>query len=442
MAMRKDSARPARAVPHVVIVGGGFAGLEVARGLKDAACRVTLVDRVNHHLFQPLLYQVATAALSAGETPQPIRHILRNCANTTVLLDEMTSLDADRQRVMLEGAGPLDYDIMVLAIGATHGYFGHPEWARFAPGLKTLDDARRIRNQILLAFEHAEQSDNEVERRRLMTIAVVGGGPTGVELAGALAELARETLPREFRRIKPEQAEIILFEAGPQLLPQLPEDLARYAERALVKLGVKVRTGAPVQDVRADGLTADGSVVPAATVLWAAGVAAPPLGRWLGVPTDKAGRVVVQPDLSLAERPEVFVLGDAAACLDESGKPLPGLAQVAQQQGRHLGHALARHLDDGAPIPPFRYRERGSLATVGRNAAVAQFGRTRLRGFLAWLIWGIVHVFLLVGFENRMLVAIRWLWIYTTGQRSARLITRECHASEQQKSARQWQAHS
>lgn len=424
--MKKDASDgPIRVVPHIVIVGGGFAGLEVARGLKQAECRITLIDRANHHLFQPLLYQVATAALSAGEIAQPIRHILRDCGNVTVLLGEMVGVDVKSRRVALADGSQVAYDILVLAIGATHGYFGHPEWAAYAPGLKTLDDARRIRSQILLAFERAEKAENDAARQRFMTIAVVGGGPTGVELAGALAELARQTLRREFRRIRPEQTKILLFEAGPRILPHLPEDLAAYAHRALEKLGVQVRVNAPVRDVRADGLTADATFVPAATVLWAAGVTTPPLGRWLGATTDRNGRVVVERDLSLPGRPEIFVLGDAAAFRNEEGDTLPGLAQVAHQQGRHLGQALARYLDDGLPMPAFRYRERGNLATVGRNAAVVQFGRTKLRGFPAWLIWGIVHVFLLIGFENRLLVLIRWLWVYATAQRSARLITRE-----------------
>jgi NADH dehydrogenase len=410
------------ATPHVVIVGAGFAGLSVARELGGTLVRVTVVDRRNYHLFQPLLYQVATAVLSPGEIAEPIRRILSRYKNITVLLGEVDGVDTRQKEIQVDGKS-LPYNYLVLATGATHSYFGHPEWEQVAPGLKTLDDAQRIRAQILMAFEQAEMATDPKERERLMTIAVIGGGPTGVEMAGAIAELARQALARDFRNIDPTRARIILIEAAPRILSPFPDDLSSYAERVLQRLGVSVRTDQPVEDVTSEGVMAGGEFIPAATIVWGAGVAASPVGQWLDVETDKVGHVQVQPDLSVPGLENVFVLGDAALALDEKGQPLPGLAQVAHQQGRHLGRALSARIIEGKPLPPFRYKSRGNLAVIGRNAAIIQFDSLRLKGFVAWILWGIIHVYLLVGFHNRLLVTMRWLWSYLTFQRGARIIS-------------------
>ena len=410
--------------PHIVIVGAGFAGLAAADALGGTELRVTLIDQNNYHLFQPLLYQVATAALSPGEIAEPIRHILSRHRNITVLLAEVTGLDV-RDRQVLLGFERLGYDHLVLATGATHSYFGHPEWERFAPGLKTLEDARRIRAHVLMAFEQAEMTLDPAERERLMTVAIIGAGPTGVEMAGAIAELARHALARDFHNIDPTAARILLLEAGSRVLAQFPEDLSAYAEDALQRLGVRVETGTKVEAIDARGVTVNGWLIPAATVVWGAGVAASPAGQWLGTETDRAGRVRVNPDLSVSGLANVYVLGDTALALDENGRPLPGLAQVAQQQGKYLGKALRTRLLEHRAPPPFRFRNRGNLATIGRNAAVAQFDSVRLKGYVAWVLWGIIHVYLLVGFQNRLLVSLRWLWAYLTYQRGARLIMRD-----------------
>jgi NADH dehydrogenase len=405
-----------------VIVGAGFGGLAAAQALGGSAVAVTLIDRRNYHLFQPLLYQVATAVLSPGEIAEPIRNVLRRHKNITVYLGEVEGIEPTGKRLRVNGR-TLSYDYLVLATGATHGYFGHPEWAQFAPGLKTLEDARRIRSRILAGFEQAEMEESPAERERLMTAVVIGGGPTGVEMAGAIAGLARQALPGDFRHIDPTRTRIILIEAGPRILPQFPEDLASYADKALRGMGVTVRTGQAVEDIGQDGVTVAGEFIPAATVVWGAGVAASPVGRWLGGELDRAGRVSVNPDLSVPGLQDVYVIGDLALALDEEGRPLPGLAQVAHQQGRYLGRALLGRIMRGETPKPFRFRNRGDLAVIGRKAAVAQFDRLKLRGFVAWLVWGIVHVYLLVGFQNRLLVTLRWLWGYITFQRGARLIT-------------------
>lgn len=425
-----DAAADAR--PHVVIVGAGFAGLETARGLDDAPVRVTIIDRRNYHLFVPLLYQVATAALSPGDIAEPVRRILRCNRNTEVLLGEVTDVDTARREVLLGepllGEMRIPYDYLVIATGSAHSYFGHPEWERYAPGLKTMEDAREIRRRVLMAFEEAEMCRDPEEQKRLMTIVVVGGGPTGVELAGAIAELARHTLACDFRHIHPETACILLVEAGKRILPQFPEELSAYAHRALEKRGVTIRLNAPVKDVQAHGVLVDDAFIPAGTVLWGAGVAASPAGRWLGVETDRTGHVKVAPDLSVPGLDRVYMLGDTALVQGEDGKPLPGLAQVAKQEGQYLAKALTQRVTAGAPPKPFRFRNRGNLATIGRNAAVADFGRYRLTGYLAWLLWGIVHVYLLIGFENRLVVSLQWLYAYLTYQRGARLITGEYKA--------------
>jgi NADH dehydrogenase len=408
--------------PHVVIVGGGFGGLDAARALDGAAVRVTLLDRHNYHLFQPLLYQVATAALSPGDIASPIRWILRSQKNVQVLLAEALAIDAPNRRVRLD-RDELEYDYLIVATGAAHSYFSHPEWAKYAPGLKTLDDALEIRRQVLLAYEAAERESDPEKRRRLMTFVIVGGGPTGVELAGALAEIARQSLPRDFRSIRPQSARIVLLEGGPDLLPTFPEPLRAFARRALERLGVEVRTNAIVTDIDAEAVTAGGESIPAETVLWAAGVAASPLAKSLGVPLDRAGRVTPQSTLALAEHPNVFVAGDLCAFVQD-GKPLPGVAQVAMQQGAHAAKNIRRAIAN-EPLAPFRYHDYGTMATIGRGAAVGEVFGLKISGFFGWLFWLFLHIFWLIGFRNRFVVLSEWAWSYITLQRRVRLITGE-----------------
>lgn len=408
------------AVPHVVIVGGGFAGLWTARALRGSPVRITLLDRGNHHLFQPLLYQVATAGLSAPNIAAPLRHILRRQRNVTVLLGEVARLEPDAHRLELADGRTLDYDRLVLATGATHAYFGHDDWAAHAPGLKTLDDALEIRRRILLAFERAEAEEDPAARAAWLTFAIVGGGPTGVELAGTLAEIARHTLHGEFRRVDPRQARVLLLEAGPRVLSTFPEALSEKARRQLAWLGVEVRTGVPVAAIDDGGVQLGEERIAARTVLWAAGVAASPLARDLGVPLDRAGRVQVQPDLSVPGHPDVFVAGDLAA-VQCDGKPVPGVAPAAKQMGRYLGQSTRTRLRGGTP-PPFRYRDFGNLATIGRMAAVVDVHGLRLSGLLAWWFWLAAHVFFLIGFRNRLVVLIDWAQAYWSYQRSARII--------------------
>ncbi len=406
----------------VVIVGGGFGGLACAKALGRTAHRVVLIDRRNYHLFQPLLYQVATAALSPADVAAPLRHVLARCNNVEVRWGEVTGIDLPQRHVVVEDQPPVPWDRLVLATGATYSWFGHPEWAALAPGLKTLSDARAIRARLLGAFERAELESDPEQQRRLRTCAIVGGGPTGVERAGAVAELARWTLRHDFRRIDPRNARILLLEAGPRILAGFPEDLSRYAERALRGLGVEVRTNQPVRAIDGDGVAVDGERVPASVVLWAAGMAASPAGRWLGAETDKAGRIRVASNLAVSGVSDIYALGDTALALKDDGTPLPALAQVAQQQGKHLGRALARNLSDGTPVPPFRFHDRGNTAVIGRHAAVFDFGWTRFTGHAAWFLWGLIHIALLVGFENRLVVSTLWIWNYFTGERGARLI--------------------
>jgi NADH dehydrogenase len=409
--------------PHVVIVGAGFAGLACARELGGKPVRVTVVDRTNYHLFVPLLYQVATAALSPADIAQPVRRILARYPNVDVMMGEVIAVDVGERRVHLADGHSLGYDRLVIATGSEYSYFGHPEWARRAPGPRTLEQARAIRTQVLTAFERAEITDDVDERSALMTIVVVGGGPTGVEMAGAVAELARHALARDFRHIDPRRARIILVEAGPRILPSFPEELAVYAQQALRQLGVAVLTGQAVEGIDTEGVIVAGDHIRAGTIIWGAGVQASPAGRWLGVELDRAGRIPVGPDLSVHGLPGVYALGDTALAKDADGKPLPGLAQVAAQQGEHLGRALAAELQSGASIPPFRFHNRGNTAIIGRNAAIFDFGAWRLKGRLAWILWAIIHVYLLVGFERRILVSMQWLWRYLTYERGARLIT-------------------
>jgi NADH:quinone reductase (non-electrogenic) len=407
---------------HVVIVGGGFGGLEAARGLARAPVRVTLVDRHNYHLFQPLLYQVATAALSPGDIAAPIRWVLRRQRNVQVLLAEARSVDTSARRLVLD-RGSLEYDSLVLAAGATHAYFGHDEWEPYAPGLKTLDDALSIRRQVLLAFEAAEREADPGVQRQLLTFVIIGGGPTGVELAGALAEIARQTLRRDFRAIDPRSARIVLLEGGPRLLPAFPVSLGEAAVRSLERLGVEVRRGALVTGVDADGVSVGAERIPARTVIWAAGVAASPLVRSLGVPLDRAGRVPAQPTLQVPGHPEIYVIGDLCA-LDQEGAPLPGVAQVAIQGGTHAARNIVRAIRSEPPTP-FRYHDYGTMATIGRGSAVAALGPIRAAGFLAWCLWLFVHLMSLVGFRNRLSVFGEWAWSYLTFQRRIRLITGE-----------------
>jgi NADH dehydrogenase len=406
----------------VAIVGGGFGGLACAQALAGSKCRVVLIDKRNYHLFQPLLYQVATAALSPAHIASPLRHILARYDNVEVRLGTVTGIDLEERRVLIEDEPPVAWDRLVIATGASYSWFGHDEWAEIAPGLKTLADARTVRAKLLRAFELAEIEPDPERRRRLMTCVIVGGGPTGVEMAGAVAELARWTLKNDFRRIDPRATRILLVEAGPRILAGFPDKLSAYAVRALESLGVTVRTGQAVTAIDEQGVSLGDERIPAATVLWAAGMAASPAARWLGVPADKAGRISVAADLSVPGRPGVYALGDTVVCRGLDGAPLPGLAQVAQQQGRHLGRALARNLSDGTPVPPFRFHNRGNTAVIGRHAAVFDFGWWRITGHLAWLMWGIIHIVLLVGFENRVIVTTQWIWNYFTRERGARLI--------------------
>ena len=411
--------------PSVVIVGGGFGGLAAARALARAPVEVVLVDRTNHHLFQPLLYQVATAGLAPGDIASPIRQVLRAQKNATVLLAEATGVDPGARRVALEIAGrgrvELAYDFLIVATGVAQSYFGHDEFARFAPGLKTLDDATAVRGEILGAFERAEAQENPAARRDLLTFVLVGAGPTGVEMAGAIAELARATLAEDFRRVDPSSARVVLVEAGARILPTFHESLARRAHARLESMGVEIRVAQPVAAVDERGVLVGGERIEAGVVLWTAGVRPSPAAAWLGAATDRAGRVLVEPDLSVPGRPEVFVVGDVAAKLQD-GAPLPGVAQVAIQGGRYVGRVVARRLAGRPAPPPFRYRDKGNLAVVGRDFAVLERGGLRLSGWLAWALWATIHITYLALFNNRLLVFTQWVWSYLTWQRGSRLI--------------------
>jgi NADH dehydrogenase len=414
---------------HVVIIGGGFGGLQAALGLRKAPVQVTLIDRRNFHLFQPLLYQVAIGALSPANIAAPLRAILKRQKNVRVLLADATDIDVAGKRVILSD-GELSYDTLVVAAGARHHYFGHPEWEELAPGLKTVEDATAIRRRVLLAFEAAERETDPERRKAWLTFVVVGGGPTGVELAGALGELAHHTLKGEYRAYDPSSARILLLEGVDRVLPPYPPGLSAKAATALARLGVTVRTGTIVTDIKPDLVTvraANGTEqISTHTVLWAAGVDASKLGQALAKATnaavDRAGRVAVGPDLSLSGHPEIFVIGDMASCKDPGGKPVPGVAPAAMQQGRYVAAQIQARLS-GGPLPPFRYKDKGSLATIGRAAAVADFGIIRFSGFLAWLAWLFVHLLFLIGFQNKVLVMCQWAWNYFTRNRSARLVT-------------------
>ena len=410
--------------PVVVIVGGGFGGLAAASALARAPVDVLLIDAENHHCFQPLLYQAATAALAPSEIAWPIRNLLRGQANATVLMGTVLAVDADRQTVS-SSVGEFAYDFLVLATGSTHSYFGHDEWERYAPSLKNLEDAIAIRSRTLKAFERAEATDDPEERARLLTFAIIGGGPTGVELAGALSELARRTLPPEFRRSNPAQARILLLEAGPRILPSFPNRLSEIARRALTRRGIEVVTGTKVEDVREGAIVAGGRRIDiGGAILWAAGVRSSPAGRWLDAPCDHSGRARVEPNLAAPGRPNVFIVGDAAAAVGPDGSEAPGLAPAAKQMGRYVARVIRARLE-GRPEPgPFRYRDQGSLATIGRNAALVKIGSLSFTGFPGWVFWSVAHIYFLIGARSRFFVALSWAWSYAGFQRDARLITR------------------
>jgi NADH dehydrogenase len=408
--------------PKVIIVGAGFGGLDTVKALRRAPVDVVVVDRQNYHCFQPLLYQVATAALSPADVAWPIRHILRDQTNVTVLMEEAQSVDPVR-KLLHTNYGEVAYDYLIIATGARHSYFGHDEWANFAPGLKRIEDATRIRRSILIAFEKAELTNNTAERQRLLTFVIVGGGATGVEMAGAIAEIARQTLAVDFRRIDPRTARIALIEAGPRLLPTFPAKQSAYVRAVLERVGVEIRTDTRVINCDAQGVELQVGRIDAGTTIWAAGVMASPAAHWLDTEADRAGRVKVSADLSVPGHPAIFVIGDSAAVVDGSGRSVPGIAQAAKQMGKYVGKLIAARAAGRPSETPFRYKHLGELATIGRRAAVVEFGYLHLRGFIGWLFWCVVHIYFLIGLRNRFIVAFTWLWSYLTFQRGARLIT-------------------
>jgi NADH dehydrogenase len=408
---------------QVVIVGAGFGGLAAAQGLKGSAVRITIIDRRNHHLFQPLLYQVGTATLATSEIAWPVRQLLRKRKEITTLLGVVIGIDTASRRVLLEDGHDIGYDSLIIATGARHAYFGHDEWEPYAPGLKTLEDATAIRRRVLLSFERAERETDAERRRALLTFVIVGGGATGVELAGAVAELAHVTLPDEFRHIDTRESRILLVEAGPRILPGFSEDLSAYAHRALERLGVEIKVGSPVSECSAEGVVFGGQPLATKVILWAAGVRASPAAAWLGAPADGAGRLKVAADLTAPGHPEIFVVGDTATIDAWHGKPVPGIAPAAKQAGAHVAATIRQRLSGDDTPRPFRYQHAGSLATIGRRAAIVDFGWIKLRGYIAWWIWGLAHIYFLIGVRNRLAVALSWLWIYLTGARSACLIT-------------------
>ncbi|TRW97715.1 NAD(P)/FAD-dependent oxidoreductase [Paracoccus sp. M683] len=407
---------------RVVVIGAVFDGIQLVKDLRGAGCRITLIDQRNHHLFQPLLYQVATTLLATSEIAWPIRRLFRDRKDVTTVLSRVTGIDADAHEVLLQDGARVPYDVLIIATGARHAYFGHDEWADHAPGLKTLEDATTIRRRMLLAFERAELTGDPATREAYLTFAVIGAGPTGVELVGILAELAHRILPPEFRRIDTNKARILLIEAGPRILPSFSQPLSDYAAKALEKGRVQVLTGKPVTEITAEGIVLDGKTIPARTVIWAAGVQASPAAEWLGVAADRAGRAMVGPDLTAPGHPDIFVLGDTAHVVSE-GQMVPGVAPAAKQQGKYVARVIKARLQGKAALASFRYRSMGNLATIGRNAAVIEYGRLRLRGWPAWWAWGIAHIYFLIGTRSRLAVALSWLWSFVTGHNSARLIT-------------------
>ncbi|MBX9454468.1 MAG: NAD(P)/FAD-dependent oxidoreductase [Mesorhizobium sp.] len=409
---------------RVVVVGAGFAGLQLVQGLKGAGCDITLIDQRNHHLFQPLLYQVATTLLATSEIAWPIRRVMRSREDVTTLLATVTGVDRVACEVVLDSGTRIPFDTLVVATGARHAYFGNDHWEADAPGLKTLEDATTIRRRLLLAFERAELTDDEAERQAQLTFAVVGAGATGVELAGIIAELAHRILPREFRHIDTHRARVLLIEAGPRILPAFREDLADYATRALERRGVEVLTGVPVTDCTAEGIMLGDKPIPSRTIIWAAGVQASPASQWLDAEADRAGRVRVTDTLTLPDDPAIFVLGDTAN-VESGGRQVPGIAPAAKQQGKYAARLIRSRLDGKAARAPFHYRHMGDLATIGQNAAIIDFGRFQMKGLLAWWVWGIAHIYFLIGGRSRLMVSISWLWSYLSGQNSARLITQK-----------------
>ena len=408
--------------PRVAIVGAGFGGLQAAKALRRAPADIILIDRQNHHCFQPLLYQVATAALSPADVAWPIRHILREQRNATVLMEDVSGVDV-QNKLLHAKFGDVAFDYLVIATGAMHAYFGHDDWSAYAPGLKRIEDATRIRRSILIAFEQAELTADAAERRRLLTFVIAGGGATGVEMAGAIAEIARQTLATDFRHIDPRSSRIMLIEAGPRLLPTFPPEQSDYVRAALSQAGVDVKTDTRVTGCDAGGVDTDSGRIDAGTIIWAAGVIASPAARWLYAEADRAGRVKVRPDLSLPGHPDIFVIGDTAAVLDAGGGPVPAIAPAAKQMGYYVGKLITARIAGRAEPAPFRYMHLGELATIGRRAAVVKFGRLQLKGFVGWLFWAAVHIYFLIGVRNRFIVAFNWLWTYLTFQRGARLIT-------------------
>jgi NADH dehydrogenase len=419
--MTTEPPRPANA-HRVVIVGAGFGGLETTHRLAGAPVAITLVDRRNHHLFQPLLYQVATASLATSEIAWPIRYLLRGRPEVTTLFATVVGVDANAKRVLLDDGDTLPYDTLVVATGARHAYFGHDEWEPFAPGLKTLEDATTLRRRILVAFERAERESDPVRRAALLTFVIVGAGPTGVELAGTIAELAQDTLPPDFRNIDTQKARVVLIEAGPRVLAGFADDLSAYAQRSLESIGVEVVLGQAVTECNADGVVYGGQTLEAKTLIWAAGVRASPAAEWLGASADRAGRLQVEPDLTVSGHPDIFAIGDTVAINGPDGKPVPGIAPAAKQQGRYVAETIKARLR-GETLGPFRYKHAGSLAQIGKRKAVIELGRLKLRGTIAWWLWGIAHIYFLIGLRNRLQVAISWLWIHARDQRAARLIT-------------------
>ncbi|MEO4002052.1 NAD(P)/FAD-dependent oxidoreductase [Mesorhizobium sp. CAU 1732] len=410
---------------HVVVVGAGFAGLEVVRALSSSGVQITLIDQCNHHLFQPFLYQVATSILAPSEIAWPIRGLFERRTDVTTILASVIDVKADKKAVILEDGTPVAYDSLVLATGARHAYFGNDQWEEFAPGLKSLEDATTIRERILIAFERAEREPDPAKRRAFLTFGVIGGGPTGVELAGTIAELAKIAMRREFRRIDTREARVLLIEAGPRVLPTFREDLSEYALQALAKCGVEVRCGVPVTECSEEGLRLGDEFIACRTAIWAAGVSASPAHRWLHADCDRVGRVTVDANLHLPDRPDIFVIGDTASVMGENGCPVPGIAPAAKQQGKHVARVLRARLRKMPAPKPFHYRHLGDLATIGRGSAVIDMGRIRLRGRIAWWIWGIAHIYFLIGARSRAAVAWSWIWTHLRGQHSARLIVRQ-----------------
>jgi NADH:quinone reductase (non-electrogenic) len=415
---------------RLVIVGGGFGGLEAVHNLRNADIDITLIDQRNHHLFQPLLYQVATSTLATSEIAWPIRHLLRKYKNVKTLLDTVEGVDTTARTVSMADGEAIPYDTLVLATGARHAYFGHDDWEPYAPGLKTLEDATTIRRRILTAFEKAEREPDLARRAEYLTFVIIGGGPTGVEIAGTIADLARDTLKGDFRVIDPATARVVLIEGGPRVLPAFREDLSAYAKQALEKLGVTVHLGNPVTECHADGVEFGGQSLRAKTIIWAAGVQASPAAKWLNVPADRAGRVVVNADMTAPGHSEIFVIGDTATVANGGKGTVPGIAPAAKQQGVHIAKTIKARLAGDKSPRPFVYRHAGDLATIGKRAAVTDFGWIKLKGYIAWWLWGIAHIYFLIGLRNRLAVALSWLWISVSGARSARLITQRDAAAD------------